>query len=288
MRNGKDLKQISTRVELEGQENMEKDERFLKTAIAAAKEAGRIQMRHFNRSHQIEYKGDIDFVTEVDTLCDRAIMEIIYGVFPDHDVLTEESPFKGKGSPWKWIIDPLDGTINYYHQYPCFCVSIGLEVEGEMILGVVYNPILDELFHAEKGKGAFLNKDRISVSSENRLDGSFLCTGFPYDVRENADFYLGYFREFITRSFAVRRPGSAAIDLCYVAAGRFDGFWEFNLRAWDMAAGSLIVTEAGGRVTDLKGQPFHIDGKEILASNGLIHQEMLEVLKKVNHQAVQT
>jgi len=261
---------------------MKKNEQFLQVAIAAAKEAGRIQMLHFGRSHQVEYKGDINPVTEVDTLCDQAIMQMIFNVFPDHDLLTEESSFKKKGSPWRWIIDPLDGTTNYFHGYPCFCVSIGLEVEGEMTLGVVYNPILDELFYAEKGEGAYLNRDRIYVSCEDHLSQGFLCTGFPYDVRENADFYLSYFRQFMIKSFAIRRPGSAAIDLCYLAAGRFDGFWELNLHAWDMAAGSLIVTEAGGKVTDLQEKPFNIYEEEILASNGLIHQEMFEVIREVN------
>ena len=151
-----------------------------------------------------------------------------------------------------------------------------------MKLGVVYNPVLDELFHAERGEGAFLNGNPISVSREDDLDRSFLCTGFPYDVREYADFYLRYFRQFIIRSFAIRRPGSAAIDLSYLAAGRFDGFWELKLHPWDVAAGSLIVTEAGGKVTDFKGKPFDIYSEEILASNGLIHEEMLEVIQEVN------
>ena len=261
---------------------MKKNEKFLQIATAAAKEAGRIQLRYFGRSHQVAYKGDTDPVTEVDTLCDRIITQMILDAFPDHDLLTEESPFEKKGSPWKWIIDPLDGTTNYLHGYPCFCVSIGLEVKGEVELGVVYNPLLDELFYAAKGEGAFLNGNRIFVSCEDHLSRSFLSTGFPYDIRENADFYLRYFRQFIIKSFAIRRPGSAAIDLCYLAAGRFDGFWELKLHAWDMAAGSLIVTEAGGKVTNLEGRPFGIYTEEILASNGLIHDEMLEVIKEVN------
>ena len=251
-------------------------------AIAAAKEAGRIQMEHFGHSHSVEYKGEINPVTIVDKLCDQAITQMISSVFPDHDLLTEEGLFEMKGSPWKWIIDPLDGTTNYLHGYPCFCVSIGLEVEGEVRLGVVYNPILDELFHAEKGEGAYLNRNRIFVSHEDHLDRSFLCTGFPYDIRENANFYLRYFHQFIIKSFAIRRPGSAAIDLCYLAAGRFDGFWELKLQAWDVAAGSLMVTEAGGKVTDFQGQSFNIYSEEILATNGLIHQKMLQIIQKIN------
>ncbi len=265
---------------------MKKDDRYLQVAMAAAKEAGRIQMLHFGHSHPVEYKGEFNPVTEVDRLCERAIVKMISAAFPDHDILTEESPFEGKGSSWKWIIDPIDGTTNYFHGFPCFCVSIGLEVEGEVKLGVVYVPPLNELFHAEKGEGAFLNGERIAVSRADRLRRSLLCTGFPYDVHEHVDFYLRYFRQFITRSFAIRRPGSAAVDLSYLAAGRFDGFWEFKLHAWDVAAVSLMITEAGGKVTDLQGQPFNIYSEEILASNGLIHQEMLQAIQEIeSHQA---
>jgi len=263
---------------------MKKDDRFLEVAITAAKEAGRIQMKHFGHSHPIEYKGDFNPVTKVDKLCDQTISRIILGAFPDHDLMTEEGPFEEKGSPWRWIIDPLDGTTNYIHGFPCFCISIGLEVEGEVRLGVVYVPVLNELFHAEKGRGAFLKGNRISVSRIDNLERSLLCTGFPYDVHEHADFYLHYFRQFITRSFAIRRPGSAAIDLCYLAAGRFDGFWELKLHAWDVAASSLMVAEAGGKVTDFQGQPFSIYSQEILASNGLIHEEMLKVVQEVENK----
>jgi myo-inositol-1(or 4)-monophosphatase len=162
-----------------------------------------------------------------------------------------------------------------------------LEVKGEVTLGVVYNAVLDELFHAEKGKGSFLNRNRISVSKTDRLRRSFLSTGFPYDVQENPDLYLPYFRQFITRSFAIRRPGSAAIDLCYLAAGRFDGFWELKLHPWDVAAASLVVTEAGGKATDFQGRPFSIYFDELLATNGLIHQEMLQIIQEVSHKRTQ-
>jgi len=261
---------------------MEKEDRYLEVAISAAKEAGRIQKLHFGHYLRIEYKGEIDPVTEVDRLCDQAITEIILDHFPDHDLFTEESAFEKKGSSWKWIIDPLDGTTNYLHGYPCFCVSIGLEVEGEMRLGVIYDPNLDELFVSEKGSGAYLNGKRLTVSLEGSLERSFLSTGFSYDVREHADFYLRYFHQFITRSFAIRRPGSAALDLSYLAAGRFDGFWEMKLHPWDVAAGSLLVKEAGGMVTDFKGRPFSIYSEEILASNGWIHQEMLHVIQEIH------
>ena len=260
---------------------MEKDDRYLQVAIASAKEAGRIQMLHLGHSHSVEYKGDIDLVTAVDKLCEKTIVQMISDTFPDHDFLGEESPFQGKGSPWRWIIDPLDGTTNYLHGFPFFCVSIGLEVEGEMELGVVYCPVLNEMFHSEKGKGAFLNGSPISVSRNNDLNRGFICTGFPYDIREDPDRYLRYFRQFLIKSLAIRRPGSAAIDLSYIAAGRFDGFWELRLRPWDVAAGSLIIAEAGGKVTDFKGRPFNIYSGEILASNGMIHQEMLQVIQEI-------
>ena len=255
--------------------------RFFDLALAAAKEAGRIQMDYYHRSHRVAYKGAIDPVTEVDKLCEQAAVRMISDAFPDHDILSEETSFKQKGASWKWIIDPIDGTSNYIREYPCFCFSVALEQEGKMVLGVVYNPLLDELFYAEKGGGAFLNGNRIMVSRTEHLDGSFLCTGFPYDVRENPDFYLKYFRAFIRLSFALRRPGSAALDLCYVAAGRFDGFWEMKLRPWDVAAASLIVTEAGGTLTDYKGAPYSIYSAETLASNGRIHEQMLQVMARL-------
>ncbi len=261
---------------------MKENKAYLQVAMAAAKEAGRIQMLHLGHSHSVEYKGEIDLVTVVDRLCEKAIVQMISDRFPDHDFLAEESPFEEKGSPWRWIIDPLDGTTNYFHGFPFFCVSIGLEVEGEVRLGVVYSPVLHETFHSEKGRGAYLNGSQISVSCNNELNKSFLCTGFPYDVRDHPDSYLRYFRQFLIKSLAIRRLGSAAMDLCYMAAGRFDGFWELKLHAWDVAAASLIVTEAGGTMTDFQGRPFDIYSEEALASNGLIHEEMLEIVKEIN------
>jgi len=266
---------------------MERTEnRYLQVAIAAAKEAGRIQRLHFGDLHKVEFKGEIDPVSEVDKLCEKAISQILLDAFPDHDLLTEESVFKGKGSPFKWVIDPMDGTTNYIHGFPFFCTSIGLEIDGEMRFGVVYDPLFNELFQAEIGKGAFLNGKRISVSSNKDMDRSFLTTGFPYDVREHADFYLRFFRQFVTKSVAIRRPGSAALDLCYVAAGRCDGYWELRIHSWDVAAGSLMVKEAGGEVTDFKGRPFSIYAEEIIASNSLIHQEMLQVIQEVAQNKV--
>jgi myo-inositol-1(or 4)-monophosphatase len=261
---------------------MKKNDRYLQVAIAAAKEAGRIQKAHLADLHKVEFKGEINPVSEVDKLCEKAITQIILGAFPDHDLLTEESAFKGKGSPFKWVIDPVDGTTNYIRGFPFFCVSIALEIEGEIRLGVVYDPLFGELFQAETGKGAFLNGKRISVSRMKDLDLSFLTTGFPYDVREHADYYLRFFRQFMVKSIAIRRPGSAALDLCYVAAGRFDGYWELKIHSWDVAAGCLMVTEAGGKVTDFKGGNFTIYDVDIIASNGWIHEEMLRVIQEVH------
>lgn len=241
-------------------------------------------MDHFGQVQSVTYKGEFDPVTEVDRLCDQAIQGVIRQTFPEHDLLTEESPFKEKGSSWRWIIDPIDGTTNYARGIPFFSVSIGLEKEGEIILGVVYIPVLNELFVARKGEGAFLNGKRIAVSKTDQLKRSFLATGFPYDVQERPDDYLRYFRQFIRQTFAIRRPGSAAIDLCYVAAGRFDGFWEWKLQPWDVAASNLIVTEAGGRVSDSEGEPFDIYSRGLLvASNGWIHDQMLQAIHEIDN-----
>lgn len=263
---------------------MREEEDYLQVAVAAAKEAGSIQKRFFRKPSVVEYKGDINPVSEVDRLCEAAIVGMIRSHFPEHDILTEESPYEGRGSPWKWIVDPLDGTTNYLHGLHCFCVSIGLEVEGRVELGVVYDPIVDELFYAELGDGAFLNGSRIFISQTDVLDRGFLCTGFPYDLRERPDLYLRYFRQFMVKSFAIRRLGSAALDLCYLAAGRFDGFWELKLQAWDVAAASLIVSESGGRMTDLGGGPFCIYSGEIVASNGRIHDEMVRAIKGIDKE----
>lgn len=260
--------------------------KYLEVATAAAKEAGRIQKLHLGDLHRVEFKGEINPVSNVDRLCEKAIKQIILDAFPDHDLLTEESAFKAKGSSFKWIIDPIDGTTNYIHAFPFFCVSIALEIEGAIRLGVVYDPLFDEFFSAEAGRGAFLNGRRISVSGTRDLNLSLLTTGFPYDVREHADFYLRFFREFMMKTIAIRRPGSAALDLCYVANGRFDGYWELKIHSWDVAAGCLIVTEAGGRVTDFKGVPFSIYDQNIVASNGWIHEEMLQVIQEVRENSL--
>lgn len=244
-----------------------------------AKKAGLLLKSRLGRIHQINLKGAVDLVTEMDVRSERFIVSAIRRRYPTHSVLAEEKTALPRTSPYRWIIDPLDGTTNYAHGLPIFCVSIALEREDEFILGVVYDPCRDELFWAEKGKGAFLNRQRIRVSRTPALSTSLLATGFPYDLRDNPVNNLDHFAHFALRTHAVRRLGSAALDLCYVAAGRFDGYWEMTIGPWDFAAGSLIVQEAGGTITDFRGRPVHLDGKQVLATNGKIHREMIKVLK---------
>jgi myo-inositol-1(or 4)-monophosphatase len=254
---------------------------FLTVAIESAKEAGRFLKLNLGKVKNIESKKEeINLVTEIDKGSEKKIIDFLKSRFPNHSILAEESGETNLGSDFKWIIDPLDGTTNYTHSFPVFCVSIALEFKGEVILGVVYDPNLDELFYAEKGKGAFLNGKRISVSKTDKLIKSMLATGFPYNVKENPDNCIEHFVNFLMEAQAIRRLGSAALDLVYVACGRLDGFWEVNLNPWDTAAGKIIVEEAGGKVTDFYGNDFNIYTKGIVASNGLIHEQMLEVIKK--------
>lgn len=251
----------------------------LEVAVEAALAAGKIQRERSQKIGKISAKGKFDLVTEVDLLCEQEIIRIIKKRFPDHEFLAEESgASKGPSSPSKWIIDPLDGTINYAHGFPVYCVSIGLEHEGELIVGVVYNPCLDELFVGEKGKGATMNGNPIAVSKITELQDSLLVTGFTPEVVHSDDDNMGRFSDFMKASQAVRRPGSAAIDICYTAMGRFEGFWELKLHAWDVAAGIVIMREAGGTVTKLDGNPLSVYDRQILASNGLVHEAMVEIL----------
>lgn len=254
------------------------EQNMLHFAKNLAREAGKILREHMGRNFEIHHKGQIDLVTEVDLLSEKFIREQIANHYPKHQVLAEEGGLSERSSAYRWIIDPLDGTTNYAHGYPCFCVSIALEYEGAVVIGVVYDPIRDELFVAESGHGATLNERPLQVSCVSQLDKALLVTGFPYNVRTSPQKNLDNFSRFLDVAQAVRRDGSAALDLCYVAAGRFDGFWELNLASWDMAAGSLIVTEAGGQVTSFNGSPFDYYVPEVLASNGLIHAEMMAVL----------
>jgi len=254
------------------------EEDLKRIALKAVKEGGAILMKYLGKIKSIDYKGEINLVTEADRRSEEVILNIIKDNYPDHRILAEETGESGNSSPFKWIIDPLDGTTNYAHGYPCFCVSLAVEHEEEVIYGAVYDPVKDELFTAEKGKGAFLNGKEIKTSSTKQLDQSLLCTGFPYDVRDDMDSNMINFRTFLMKAQAVRRDGSAALDLCYTAAGRFDGFWEQKLFPWDVAAGGLLVTEAGGKLSNFKGENFSIYDNEIVASNGIIHDQMVEAL----------
>jgi myo-inositol-1(or 4)-monophosphatase len=303
---------------------------FKPILFLALTRAGKLIRDRFDHPRTISFKGSpINLVTEVDQAADRLIRRTIHARFPDHDFLTEESIPTGKGSPFKWIVDPLDGTTNYAHHYPQVGVSIALEYtpphpqplslrargaasltlsrrervadatatlasaraavaegrvrQGTIILGGVYDPFRDELFWAVRGKGAFLRRGtsdkKIHVSQTRRLASSLLLTGFPYDRRERVDIYLSYVREFMQRIQGIRREGAAALDLCWVACGRVDGYWEWRLKPWDVAAGKIIVEEAGGRLTTFAGKPFSIYGEQTLATNRRIHREMLAVME---------
>jgi myo-inositol-1(or 4)-monophosphatase len=244
---------------------------------AVAREAGDLLRERLDKRHTVEYKGETNLVTEADHLSEALIMERIRREFPGHDILTEESPETANGSRFRWIIDPLDGTTNYAHGHPVFAVSIALEVDSAIMLGAVYSPMLDELFTAERGAGAFLNGRPLTVSRTERLSRALLATGFPYDIREDRNNNMNYSSAMELRGQAVRRAGSAALDLAYIAAGRLDGFWELKLAPWDTAAGWLLVDEAGGCLTDLRGAPYRLDSPDILASNGILHAEMVRV-----------
>ena len=248
-------------------------------AVDLALEAGRFLKGKFNQAHDITYKGEIDLVTEADRGCEALLIARIEKAFPGHGILAEETRGAAERKEFTWIIDPLDGTTNYAHHYPVFCVSIALQHDGEVVLGVVCSPMMEELFIAEKGRGAFLNGRQLVVSATTELTRSLLSTGFPYDIRVNPDNNINYFNTLALRAQAIRRGGAAALDLAYVAAGRFDGFWELKLHPWDTAAGCLMVAEAGGKVTDLFGGPFHLYSPHVLATNGRVHETMSEILR---------
>lgn len=253
---------------------------MLNFAKQLALDAGKLLVQRLG-SARVSNKGDIDLVTEADIAAEKLIIDQIRSYYPRHAILAEES---GEAvsidgvTTFKWIVDPLDGTTNYAHGYPCFCVSIGLEHDGVLEVGVVYDPMRDELFAAERGQGATLNDRKIRVSDVEDLSGAMLCTGFPYNVRERPDF-AREFAIFTMNAQAVRRDGSAAIDLAYVACGRFDGFWEDGLNPWDMAAGILLIQEAGGTVTNFQNESLSIYTKKVLATNGLVHEAMLKFLR---------
>jgi myo-inositol-1(or 4)-monophosphatase len=254
---------------------------LLNFAIQTARAAGHLLAERFGRALSISNKSELDLVTEADLASERLIIERIKTNYPRHSILAEESgasaPADPLASEWRWIVDPLDGTTNYAHGYPCFCVSMGLEHKGRLELGVIYDPVRDELFTAERGQGAALNGRRIQVSQTRALNSALLCTGFPYDVRQRSEF-ARHFTNFIMNAQGVRRDGSAALDLAYVACGRFDGFWEEGLHPWDVAGAVLMIEEAGGRVSNYDGADFENYRAPILASNGLVHEQMIRVL----------
>jgi myo-inositol-1(or 4)-monophosphatase len=265
-----------------------KETALRETLFLALHRAGHLIEQNLLRNKKTRFKGcsSINLLTWVDNAADRLIIRTIRERFSEHDFLTEESTPTHRQSAYKWIIDPLDGTTNYAHEFPQVGVSIGLEREGAIMLAGVYDPFRHELFWAEKGHGAFLKQGnspskRIRVSRTPRLQESLLLTGFPYDRHERADFYLGYVRAFMARIQGIRRMGAAALDLCWVACGRVDGYWEWRLKPWDTAAGGLIVQEAGGELSDFKGKPFSVYGEQTLATNGKIHREMLRVMRTV-------
>jgi myo-inositol-1(or 4)-monophosphatase len=255
---------------------------FAERAVEIAREAGAFLKETFHTDHRIDFKGEINLVTEADRSSEEIITSRIKKLFPDHDIMGEEGTNITRGSEYRWIIDPLDGTTNYAHGFPVFCVSIALKRMSQVVMGVIYNPVLDELFVAERGEGAFLQGKNIHVSHTRRLAEGFMATGFPYDVRENYRDVLAYFNEMIPTAQAIRRAGSAALDLAYLAVGRFDGFWELRLKPWDTAAGWILVEEAGGVVTDLSGNPYFLESPSIVASNGVIHKELMEVLDQAS------
>jgi myo-inositol-1(or 4)-monophosphatase len=253
---------------------------FISPMQAMAREAGALVMDYFRQHVKIEYKGDVDLVTVADRKSEALILERIRTQFPAHDVMGEEGTRIETGSEYKWYVDPLDGTTNFAHGYPVFCISLGLEYRGQRIAGVIYDPTRDEMFVAELGSGARLNDRTIHASATSSLGECLVATGFPSQKRhKNPNIY--FYHQLTLRTHGVRRAGSAALDLCNVASGRFDGFWEFNLNPWDTAAGVLIVQEAGGKVTDFSGGEFQIASRETLASNSLIHDALMQEFKEI-------
>ena len=251
----------------------------MKTLITkAAFEAGKLLMDKFESGIRVEFKGKYDLVTEADRQAEALIIKLIRERYPDHNFLAEEGVYTETGSDCRWIIDPLDGTTNYAHGFPWFAVSIALEVKGRLELGVVYNPYVGDFYVAERGCGAFLNERRLQVSTIDSLERSLLATGFAYDHKKCKANNYDYFTRFQKQAQACRRPGAASLDLASVAAGRFDGFWELKLKPWDLAAGILLIEEAGGLVSNFDGLPMTLESQECMASNRLIHEEMQAIL----------
>ena len=263
--------------------NRHPGEEFLITAVTAARLSGDIILKNLGRlsTSDIQSKQAFDFVTKVDRWSEAVIMKTIREKFPQHLFLSEETLQEEANGDYRWIIDPLDGTTNYIHSYPMFSVSIALEYQNEIILGVVFDPLRDELFHAVKGGGAFLNKDKVTVSDTETLENSLIATGFPFRKKEMIDPYLNAFRKIFERVSDIRRAGSAAIDLAYIAAGRVEGFFELNLSPWDIAAGSLLIREAGGIISDFGGGNEYLSTGDVVAGNNKIHGEILKIVRQV-------
>ncbi|HTZ95670.1 MAG TPA: inositol monophosphatase family protein [Terriglobales bacterium] len=260
--------------------NAPKSDSFLPAMTRIAREAGALLMENFQQNVKVEYKGEADLVTIADRKSEALIRERIRQQWPTHDILGEEGGLQDTGSDYRWYVDPLDGTTNFAHGFPVFCVSMALEYKGEVIAGVVFDPTRDELFAAEKGSGARLNDRPIHVSKTTNLAECLVATGFPSHKRhKNPNIF--FYHHITLRTHGVRRAGSAALDLCYVACGRFDAFWEFKLNPWDTAAGVLLVEEAGGKVTDFAGGPFQLNSKETLASNRLVHSALLHEFEQI-------
>ena len=257
-------------------------EELKKVLLDATHEAGKIIQSYFNGTFVINHKEGINnLVTEVDHLAEQKIISVIKATYPTHSIIGEESGENIQLSDYQWVIDPIDGTVNFAHGIPLCCVSIGLLLNGSVLMGAVYNPMMNELFFAEKGKGATLNGKPIKVSAKSDFKTAFLVTGFPYKWPENSlEHPVKVFERMVLEGLPIRRLGSAAIDLCWVACGRFDGFWEYNLSAWDVAAGYLIVLEAGGTITDFDGNIGNVFDKQTLATNGLIHKDILSVINR--------
>jgi myo-inositol-1(or 4)-monophosphatase len=253
---------------------------FVPAVAEIAREAGTLLMGYFDQHIKIEYKGEADLVTAADRASEKLIRERIRQRWPGHDILGEEEGLVDTGSEYRWYVDPLDGTTNFAHGFPVFCVSMALEYKGKRIAAVIYDPTRDEMFTAEQGSGAYLNQQRIHVSKVARLAEALVATGFPSHKRhKNPNIY--FYHQITLHTHGVRRAGSAALDLCCVACGRFDGFWEFNLNPWDTAAGVLIVEEAGGKVTNFAGGPFELNSRETLASNGLLHAALMGEFEQI-------
>ncbi|MDH5637235.1 MAG: inositol monophosphatase [Nitrospinota bacterium] len=271
---------------MDRKEDMKELDLALKTAIFAARLAGGIQRDYTGKNFDVSSKKTrTDLVTEVDIKCEEAIIAAIKEVFPDHGALAEEKgEYAAASGNRRWIIDPLDGTVNFAHGFPMYCSSVAMEADGAVVVGAVYDPVRDEMFHASLGGGAWLNDKPIHVSTTPQLADSLLATGFPYTIRTEVLNNLTQFSAFAMRAQAIRRPGAAALDLCYVASGRLDGFWEFHLKPWDMAAGALIVAEAGGMVSSDLGGSFSVYKPAVVASNRLIHQQMIDTLEEAGRE----